>query len=313
MELNDFNNVHQGERVFILGNGPSLQQTPLDKLNNEYTIGLNQISKVYNSTGWRPTYYVFHDAVHESGNEYGINGITKNLDKDLIGSVRQTVKLGIPCFLSEPGRKWFNRENNVLFYQPKTPDTETQKRVIRNRNIDSVWSTDITKYISAFASSITVAAQIATYMGFERLYFIGCDLYEPTINQRLIFPEANHPISFDFNRGTKLGRLVELLNDSESKLKTLTNTIYIRWIEKRLASLIGSKGFPFRSKYNSVNYVTEDYTSDTQRSSHSLNSQMRRAHKLIKLASEKHEFEVYNATVGGHLELYERVDLSDIL
>ena len=36
-------------------------------------------------------------------------------------------------------------------------------------------------------------------------------------------------------------------------------------------------------------------------------------HKIIKLASEKYDFNVYNATVGGYLNLYERVDINNIL
>jgi hypothetical protein len=100
--------------VFILGNGPSLQQTPLERLDDEYTIAMNKISKIYNKADWRPTYYIFHDAVHEDWNQYGISDLdTGGLNQDTIESVRETVELGISCFLSKPGKRWSLLPNRV--------------------------------------------------------------------------------------------------------------------------------------------------------------------------------------------------------
>jgi hypothetical protein len=36
-------------------------------------------------------------------------------------------------------------------------------------------------------------------------------------------------------------------------------------------------------------------------------------HQVVKLASEEYGFEVYNATPGGYLDTYDRVDLRDVL
>jgi hypothetical protein len=35
--------AHRGERCFLIGNGPSLKQTDLSLLKNEFTIGTNRI------------------------------------------------------------------------------------------------------------------------------------------------------------------------------------------------------------------------------------------------------------------------------
>ena len=42
-KLGALKDKHKGERCFIIGNGPSLKQTDLTKLKNEYTFGLNRI------------------------------------------------------------------------------------------------------------------------------------------------------------------------------------------------------------------------------------------------------------------------------
>jgi hypothetical protein len=312
MEIQNFKNVHQGERVFILGNGPSLEQTPLERLDDEFTIAVNKISKIYSETDWRPSYFVFHDAVHEDWNQYGIDGLVENLSQDRIDSVQETVELGIPCFLSRPAERWFGGRENVLFYDPATPNTDEQNKVIKNKQIRSVWSNDIAEYITCFASSITVSAQIASYMGFTKLYFLGCDLYGPTLKQRLIYPEAEYHGSFDLKSNYKPTQLIEIIQKSDHKIKTLANTIYMKYLEDSYKKVQEYYDLPFDNQFNNKTHFT-GYDSDTKRSAHSLNEQVRRAHKLIKLASEEYDFEAYNATVGGHLEVYERVDLNEIL
>jgi hypothetical protein len=45
-------------RAFIVGNGPSLNQTNLDLLKGEISFGVNRVSGIYPKTSWRPTHYV---------------------------------------------------------------------------------------------------------------------------------------------------------------------------------------------------------------------------------------------------------------
>ncbi len=45
-------------RAFIVGNGPSLNNTNLDLLIGEISFGVNRIAKIYDRTNWRPTHYV---------------------------------------------------------------------------------------------------------------------------------------------------------------------------------------------------------------------------------------------------------------
>ena len=54
-----YKNKHTGQRVFLVANGPSLNQTNLDLIENEISFAMNRISLKYTETPWRPTYYLF--------------------------------------------------------------------------------------------------------------------------------------------------------------------------------------------------------------------------------------------------------------
>src|SRR5574341_209049 len=54
---------HKGKRAFIIGNGPSLRQTDLSKLRNEFTFGMNRIYLLFPELGvlivtFRLTYHL---------------------------------------------------------------------------------------------------------------------------------------------------------------------------------------------------------------------------------------------------------------
>lgn len=53
-------------RIWIVGNGPSLEETPLDRIQ-EKSIGLNRIHLIYETTKWRPTYYFCTDLTRTGG------------------------------------------------------------------------------------------------------------------------------------------------------------------------------------------------------------------------------------------------------
>ena len=55
--LRSLHNIHRGKRIFIIGNGPSLNRTPLEKLEGEFTFGVNRIYMLFDRIKWRPTFY----------------------------------------------------------------------------------------------------------------------------------------------------------------------------------------------------------------------------------------------------------------
>ena len=64
-----YQNKHHEDRVFIIGNGPSLAHTPLEKLNDEITIAMNKINLIFEDASWRPTYYIFYDIAYDPTHE----------------------------------------------------------------------------------------------------------------------------------------------------------------------------------------------------------------------------------------------------
>ncbi len=61
MDLHDLKDRHLSERVFIIGNGPSLRMEDLDMLVHETSFACNKIYLAFESTAWRPTYYTVED------------------------------------------------------------------------------------------------------------------------------------------------------------------------------------------------------------------------------------------------------------
>ena len=58
MTIKDMKGVFSGERVVLIGNGPSLNHTNLDLLDNQYTIGLNRIYLLFEHLGYQTTFFV---------------------------------------------------------------------------------------------------------------------------------------------------------------------------------------------------------------------------------------------------------------
>src|SRR5512138_615584 len=58
--------IHKGKRAFVIANGPSLKQTDMSRLRNEFTFGLNRIYLMFPELGFSTTYLtVVNDLVIE--------------------------------------------------------------------------------------------------------------------------------------------------------------------------------------------------------------------------------------------------------
>jgi len=49
---------YSGQRGFVIGNGPSLSISDLDRLQGEISIASNRIYLAFDQTKWRPTFYI---------------------------------------------------------------------------------------------------------------------------------------------------------------------------------------------------------------------------------------------------------------
>jgi len=302
MELKDFKNRHDGERAFLIGNGPSLSATPLCLLQNEYTFGVNSISFIYEDTPWRPSYYVYG-----SGTDY---------TKKKFESYMKTVNLGIPCFISNDNREFFGEKHNIHYYTKKdigvdnvSKGTEIRKKAIKNEEISSLWSEDIKQYIYRTSGILYVTAQIASYMGFDKLYLLGCDLYKP-LQHHVIFENGEDPNEFNFTHRSTLRNLLDFLSNSEHKSKSLINL----GVYKMLQSTLGQNIF-MRVTDPEINYFSEDYfrTELNRTYTDFRNYRKSQGHELIEIAGDKYGFNVLNATIGGQLDVHDRVSLLSLV
>jgi hypothetical protein len=298
MAFEEYNGVHEGERLFILGNGPSLGRTPLHLLNDKYTLAMNKIDKIFPETEWRPTYYL---------------NVVTNPEFSRLDTMRD---LGIMCFFRDGYHTEMNRrhgdDHNVEFLDvTELNSSEVQVDTAATQNeIDHVWSDDISDTVYRQHSSIYTAAQVAYYMGFDELCFLGCDLY-PVFKPfpYMIFDSASDPNEYKYSP-----------KENKSKLD------FIRTDDKPFRSLINGVSYALLRNPHFIHPLYElydffDLTQDTHVGGNhhdwmykvGENEKEKRVHRAIQTVGENKGFETYNPTLGGQLEVYERVDLTEIV
>lgn len=139
-----FHNVHQAQRCFILGNGPSLRQTDLTRLKNEYTFGLNRIYLLFPELGFETTYYV------------SVNTLV------IEQSAEEIRNLPTPKFITWRARRWTRGDDRVVLLDTDYTGPEN-------------FSGDMTGRVFEGSTVTYVALQLAYYMGFDEAILIGVD------------------------------------------------------------------------------------------------------------------------------------------
>lgn len=234
--LKRFDNLHQGEQCFIIGNGPSLKMDDLDILyqHNMCSMGVNGIFHAFSKTKWRPTYYLATDAVIYVGRK-----------KELMELGAQTMFLGEPVDKDDAVQSSFDelvsKPNVYSFHWQRIPGV----------------SKDFSCGCYVCGTVIEACLQLAIYMGFKEIYLMGMDFdYQSSLHVNSYFDE--HYLD----------------------------------IYKRDA--VDSKFIP--KNINEFDYENVAYNL-----------------LLIRRFSESKGIRIYNATRGGKLEIFERVDFDTLL
>lgn len=144
-ELIKFKNLHEGEDCFIIGNGPSLNNTNLSLLKGYHVIGLNKINMIFDKIKLDLSYHV-------SVNPEVIKQIKQELEDNIFDC---------PSFLAYNWSKDLNFSNKNVFR------IFTSGAPIFGKKIDLPLREG---YTVTF-----VAMQIAYYMGFKNVYLVGVD------------------------------------------------------------------------------------------------------------------------------------------
>lgn len=232
-KLASYKDKYKGKRCFLVGNGPSLKADDLTMLHNngEVTFALNRVYNIFDDTSWRPTFYISQDEKMLSGCQEDVN------------------KLDLPAKFIPIQLNWYHDINidDALYFNMNWQQVENP--------MEFGFSDDISHEIFCATTGMYTAAQMAAYMGFSEIYFIGVDHhFHTSIN----------------NKG-------EIIIDNSVKDY-------------------------FSDKYNEDK--DDLYIPNTEKST--------LTYIAMKKHCEKRNINVFNATRGGKLEVFPRVDFDSL-
>lgn len=148
-KLAGLKNRHQGQRCFIIGNGPSLRISDLDRLTDEITFASNKIYLAFDQTDWRPTYYVVEDSLVAQQNYEEINDLS-----------------GFPKFFPICMKLWAPVFKDGIYYNVVWEDFYPQFPGFSINALDKLyWGSTV----------IYTCIQLACFMGIRVIYLIGVD------------------------------------------------------------------------------------------------------------------------------------------
>lgn len=160
-----FKNKHKGERCFILGNGPSLNNINFSELSTEYIFTVNQLFKNPKFEELHTNYHIWSDPIFfDLFNE-------ERMSKEYVNEFYKvnTFDNKPICFMPMQARKYIERfsidkELNVNYIHTCLTFFDGIKRC-----------GDFAKLVPSFSTVVINAIQLAIYMGFKEIYLLGCD------------------------------------------------------------------------------------------------------------------------------------------
>ncbi len=228
---------YKGERCFVVGNGPSINNLDLTKLNDEFSFGVNGIFYKTEEMGYKPTFYVVEDTHVMKDNIKEINNYATDYK-----------------FFPTHYKKYVKNRKNVIFfnmnrgfYEKNSPYFEIPR-----------FSVDCAKRIYCGQSVTIINLQLAYYLGFKEVFLIGMD-FSYKIPETAIVE----------------GKEIESTEDDINHFHPEYFGKGKKWHDPKLENVLKS-------------------------------------YKLAKLMFELDNRKIYNATLGGKLEVFERVNYKNL-
>lgn len=162
-----FKDKYKGERCFIIGNGPSLNDMDLSLLKDEFTFTVNQLPKNKQFESINTTFHMWSDArfFKMDENDEG--------DMALLETMKNVnSKDNKPVVFYEIAAKDMVEKfelDKVLDIHYFAALQFTKKRYLKKDNID------FTKVVCNWPTVIQIAITMAIYMGFSEIYLLGLD------------------------------------------------------------------------------------------------------------------------------------------
>lgn len=141
-KLKSLKGKYQGKPLVIVGNGPSLNKVPMDKIKYP-CIGMNKIDLMYDRTTWRPEMVAC------------INGLVIRQNKTVYNETE------IPTVLPVKAKYLGIKSRGPIFFVRETKQTQFEN--------------DLIEGVGAGFTVTYTALQLAYYMGANPVYLIGVD------------------------------------------------------------------------------------------------------------------------------------------
>jgi hypothetical protein len=252
-QLRSYRNRFIKKRCFIMGNGPSLNETPLEKLEGEYVWGLNRCHLLFDRISWRPKFITAVDDV---------------VIPDIADEIQDVITTypDIPFFFPEEfyRKAVLEPNSNVIWFR--------QRPMEPSKDAQGFFSYNAGRYLRVPHTVSITALQLAVYMGFNPIYLIGCDT-------SYTIPEDvdAEGTTFDPASGEKID------------------------------------GYVITSKTNNdPNHFTPEYFGSGSRWHHPNVKGMLFGYQMAKECCDRRGIDVFNATIGGRLDVFPRIDFSTI-
>lgn len=158
----ELKNKYADQRCFIIGAGPSIANTNLALLNQEYTFVVNEFEKNSQYKSLSPKFHVISESNYytEGGPEYWTNRL-KEKNNSISRETAIIINLRAKPFI----------EKNNLFQKHKIYFVGTQG--IFNDNLP--FNIDLDKYVPQPKNSMLMCLLIANWLGFKEIYLLGCE------------------------------------------------------------------------------------------------------------------------------------------
>lgn len=175
-KLAELRNSNQGKPMLVVGNGPSLNRTPLDEFAGVPSIGMNKIDMIFPRTAWRPTLIVC------------LNNIVAQQHQDSFAASE------IPVLVAWKARRLIRSGNRqrLTYFETKSKNA---------------FSTDLMRGFGGSATVTYIALQLAYWSGADPVVLLGVDHSFKFSGPRATYqkrsgPDENHFDPNYFKSGT---------------------------------------------------------------------------------------------------------------
>jgi hypothetical protein len=222
LRLKKLKGNYRGERCFIMGNGPSLNQMELDLFKNDFIWASNKCYLLFDRICWRPSFYVAVD-----------KRVVPDIREEINGMISELVETAFFFPVQLRIKSKLLSSSNVYWYR----EVDSHPYV----SAHDMFTLDASKWVSNVMTVTIAALQLAVYLGFNTIYLIGCDTsysiptsvqFEANNPKLLVSSENDDPNHFDsnyFGKGSKWhAPHAEKMISHYEKAKTICDSIGVK-------------------------------------------------------------------------------------